>query len=282
MEFIHTSRPSPIAGTWYSGDPDRLKKEINQYIDSAVISTDEYSGRLFGIVVPHAGLIYSGKTAGYAYRLTKGIERDIVVVLSPFHQYHPAGILTTAFQAYTTPLGKVPVATDLLSALQEKLLDVDLPIEQVEQDPEHALEIQLPFLQCTLQGDYSLLPLMIRTRNPQQVKTIAAYLTEILDGYSALWVASTDLSHFNPLEEAQQLDAEMLRRIKAMDAEGVLSADREGNASACGASAVAALLYAAKHRQDGRSNILNYRTSADTTGDAHSVVGYGAAAVLTQ
>jgi hypothetical protein len=280
MDFIHSTRPSPISGTWYTRDAGRLRAEIDQYIEGAVLSHDEFKGDVFGIVAPHAGHIYSGKTAGYAYRMVKGLKRDIVVVLSPFHQYHPADVLTTAYDSYATPLGSVPIEMQLLCDLDVAMQEAGLPITQIDHDPEHAIEIQLPFLQCAIDGDFTLLPLMIRTHTTRSVRLIAQKLTEMLAGRTYLIVASTDLSHFFPLETAQELDAEMLRRIKAMDADGVLSAEMDGSASACGAPAVAVLLYAAKMQRNADVFILNYSTSADVTGDTSSVVGYGSAAVM--
>jgi len=275
MDFKHSARPSPIAGTWYTTDPKRLETEIQTFIDNAVLSDDEFIGEVFGVVAPHAGYIYSGKTAGYAYRVMEGLQRDIVVVLSPFHQYHGADLLTTVHDSYVTPLGAVPVETEILAQLNESI-----PLQQVEHDMEHALEIQLPFIQCALSNEFSLLPLMVRTRERKKLKRIAEDLMDLLQGRSFLIVASTDLSHYSPLETAHQMDAEMLRRIKAMDAEGVLAAEGEGAASACGASSVALLLYAARMQKDPQAFILNYSTSADATGDTSSVVGYGAAAIF--
>jgi hypothetical protein len=277
MDFKQSARPSPIAGTWYSTDPQQLETEIQAFINNAVLSDDEFSGKLFGVVAPHAGYIYSGKTAGYAYRVVQGLQPDIVVVLSPFHQYHGADLITSVYDSYATPLGAVPVETEILTHLDESI-----PVQQVEHDPEHSLEIQLPFLQCALDSEFSLLPLMVRTRERKKLKRIAEDLIELLQGRSFLMVASTDLSHYSALETAHQMDAEMLRRIKAMDAEGVLAAEGEGVASACGAASVALMLYAARMQKNPQAYILNYTTSADATGDTSSVVGYGAAAIFLQ
>jgi len=274
MDFKHAARPSPIAGTWYTRNPKQLETEIHAFIDKAVISDDEFSGTLFGVVAPHAGYQYSGRTAGYAYRVVQGLARDIVVILSPFHQYICADLVTTAYDAYATPLGTLPVETDMLAQLNESI-----PLQQIEHDPEHSLEIQLPFLQCALSNQFSLLPLMVRTRVRTKLKKIAENLLALLQGQSFLMVASTDLSHYLPLETAHKMDAEMLRRIKAMDADAVLAAEGEGAASACGASSVAVLLYAAKMQMDARAFILNYSTSADASGDTSAVVGYGAAGI---
>jgi len=274
MDFLNSARPSPIAGTWYSNDPARLASEMNTFIEKAHLSDDEFAGEVFGLVAPHAGHVYSGRTAGYAYRTIKGLQRDIVVILSPFHQYHTADVVTTAFDTYVTPLGKVPVETQLLNQLNDVI-----SLHQVQHDPEHAIEIQLPFLQCALEGEFSLLPLMVRSRDAKQLKAIAEQLMKLIKTESFLMIASTDLSHFHSLDIAQQLDAEMLRRIKAMDGDAVLAAERDGSASACGASSVAMLLYAASPQKGSRTYILNYSTSAEVTGDTSSVVGYGAAAI---
>jgi len=280
MEFLPSSRPSPIAGNWYSGDPVRLRSEIEVFINSAKISDDEFSEEVFGIISPHAGYRYSGKTAGYAYKTIQGLQRDIVVILSPFHQYLQGDLITTPFKSYKTPIGEVPVAVQLLNEFADRLAIDSFPIVQVERDQEHSLEIQLPFLQCALAGDFRILPLMVRTRDETQLQKLADALMRVLKDRSFLVVASTDLSHFYPLDIAQQMDAEMLRRIKAMDADGVLSAEREGVASACGASSVAVLLNMAGKITTSKTYILNYSTSADETGDISSVVGYGSAAIF--
>jgi len=280
MEFLPSPRPSPIAGNWYSGDPVRLRSEIEVFINSAKISDDEFSGEVFGIISPHAGYRYSGKTAGYAYKTIQGLQHDIVVILSPFHQYFPADLITTPFESYKTPIGEVPVAVQLLNELADSLAIDGFPVVQVERDQEHSLEIQLPFLQCALAGDFRILPLMVRTRDETQLQKLADALMHVLKDRSFLVVASTDLSHFYPLDIAQQMDAEMLRRIKAMDADGVLSAEREGVASACGASSVAVLLNMAGKITTSKTYILNYSTSADETGDISSVVGYGSVAIF--
>ena len=280
MEFRSSARPSPIAGTWYTSDKQILAAEMDTFLDEAKISVDEIQGEVVGLISPHAGHRYSGRTAGYAYRTVKGQERDLVVILSPFHQYSPGELITTAFHAYETPLGNVEVDVDLLSKLAEKLKNKGILIHQISNDPEHALEIQLPFLQRALKGNFKLLPLMVRTRDPIILQTIASEVFEAIKDKSFLLVASTDLSHFFPLNIAEKMDAEMLKVIKDMDPEGVLFAEQDGIAAACGASSVAAVLWMALKAGAGKTYILNYSTSADATGDRTSVVGYGAAAIV--
>lgn len=279
MEFKSTSRPSQIAGTWYTGEPTALSNQIDSFVNDAKITEEDIHGKVIGLTAPHAGHRFSGKTAGYAYKTIKGEKRDLVVILSPFHQYFPGDLITTVFQAYSTPLGEIPVDTDALVELENVLKKSRIPIHQVSNDPEHSLEIQLPFLQRALKADFKLLPLMIRSRDTHLLKQTAEALFNVVKDKSFVIIASTDLSHFFPLDIAEVMDAEMLKQIKKMDPEGVLSAEKDGRASACGASAVAVMLWLTKKVGAKEAFILNYSTSADSTGDKTSVVGYGSAAV---
>lgn len=279
MEFRNGTRPSPIAGTWYTSDPVTLSGQIDAFLDNAKISDGEFSGHLVGIVSPHAGHRYSGRTAGYAYRLVQDQPRKMAVILSPFHQYNSGDFLTTFHTAYETPLGKVNIEVKCLLDLDEKLRQQGSSLSQVANDEEHALEIQLPFLQRAWKQEFILLPVMIRTHDKGQIHAFSNALYEVIKDEDFLLVASTDLSHFYPLDHAEVLDAEMLKRIKAFDPEAVLNAEAEGSASACGASSVAAMLWTARLAGGDSVHILNYSTSADSTGDLSSVVGYGAAAV---
>ena len=279
MEFKSNSRPSPIAGTWYTGEPNALSNQIDSFINDAKVTEEDIHGKVIGLTAPHAGHRFSGKTAGYAYKTIKGDKRDLVVILSPFHQYFPGDLITTVFQTYSTPLGEIPVHTDALVELEKVLKKSNIPIHQINNDPEHSLEIQLPFLQRALKTDFKLLPLMIRSHDAHLLKQTAEALFNVVKDQSFVIIASTDLSHFFPLDIAEVMDAEMLKRIKQMNPEGVLSAEKEGSASACGASAVAVMLWLTKEAGAKETFILNYSTSADSTGDKTSVVGYGSAAV---
>ena len=281
MEFREDVRPSPIEGTWYNANWVRLASEIDAYLQSAKISPDEYEGKLVGLVAPHAGHRFSGRTAAYAYRLAQNYPRKLAVIFSPFHHYTTAELITTAHRAYETPLGEVAVDTAALSTLDEKLKASGLRLVQVAEDDEHAIEIQLPFLQYIWKFSFKLIPLMVRSYNPSVLKQLATALYETIKERDFLLIASTDLSHFYPLDYAETLDAEMLKHIKDIDPEGVLKAEAEGSGSACGAGGVAAMLWTAKMAGANKAYILNYSTSADTTQDRASVVGYGAAAIFS-
>ncbi|MRR52703.1 MAG: AmmeMemoRadiSam system protein B, partial [Rhodocyclaceae bacterium] len=157
-------RPSPIAGTWYSADPQRLARQVDAFLQSAVLPPLE--GEVIGLVSPHAGHRYSGRTAGHAFRAVQGRHFDLVAVISPLHSFFPADLLTTSHKGYGTPLGPVWVDNEALDALDESLRHIsDKKIQRVSNDSEHSLEIELPFLQRALEGEFKLLPVMIRSQS---------------------------------------------------------------------------------------------------------------------
>jgi hypothetical protein len=278
MTTFSNIRPSPIAGRWYEGDPQRLAEGIDVYISKAKLP--ELAGEVVGVIAPHAGHIYSGETAGYAFAAVKGKNYPIVAIFSPLHNFHPAPILTTAHSAYRTPLGDMDVNDDLLTVLEEKLQPQGLSLGRIANDQEHSLEIELPFLQRALVGEFKLMPLMVRSNDPELLRNLGEAVADTLKGTVCLLVASTDLSHFHSEEKAAEMDGEMMRQISSFSPEGVLQAEKTGKGSACGVGAVAAVLWAAKKLGAVSVKPLHHSTSGKTTGDYDSVVGYGAAVIL--
>jgi hypothetical protein len=283
MATVAEIRPSPIAGTWYLGDPERLAKQIDGFILAAKLPT--LNGEVVAVISPHAGHRYSGRTAGHAFRSVLGQQCDLVAVVSPLHGFFPEPLLTSAHQAYATPLGTVPIDREAVFELDHCLRQAaNIHLTAVANDSEHSLEIQLPFLQRALTGGFHLLPIMIRSQTPQLAGQLGRALAEVIrrkgGEHGALLVASTDLSHFYPEAEADRLDAEMLKQIGQFSPEGALEAERSGRGFACGVMAVATVLYAARELGANAVEVLHHSTSADETGDHDSVVGYGAAVVL--
>ena len=279
MPGVSELRPSPIAGTWYPGDPQRLASQVDAYLDGARLP--KLDGEVIAVIAPHAGYIYSGPTAGYAFASIRGKVYERVVLISPLHDYHPAPFITTAHHGYQTPLGPVWIDFEGLSALDEELEARGLPgIDRVRHDKEHSLEIELPFLQRALSGEFRLIPIMVRSHDPTQLYNLGQALAKTLLKYPALLVASTDLSHFFPLEIANQLDETMLKNMVEISPQKVLLAEETETGFACGAGGVAAVLWAAQTLGAKNAQVLHHSTSADQTGDERSVVGYGAAVVL--
>lgn len=275
MNRITEIRPSPIAGYWYSGNAQILRTEINNFLSN--VNLPNPGGDIVGIIAPHAGYRYSGQTAAYAFQSVRNQHFDLVVILSPFHSYHPAMILTSAHAYYQTPLGKIQVDQELIQSLfTQKIPDTDIKLVQVAYDEEHSLEIELPFLQCTLEGDFTLLPLMVRSIDPHQSEMFAKLLFELIKDRNVLIVASTDLSHFYPQAVAERLDKEMLDQIQSFSVQNVYRTEFEGKGYACGLGAVMISMAVSKLLGADKIEILHHSTSGTQTGDFSSVVGYGA------
>jgi AmmeMemoRadiSam system protein B len=272
-------RPSPIAGTWYPGDPRRLAESVDRYLENAG-GTAPVEGEIVGLIVPHAGHRYSGQVAAYAFSLLRDLPVRTVAIVSPLHALARGQVLVSGHSAYATPLGTIPIDQELLAAFDAHLRQHgQIEVQHVVRDQEHALEIELPFLQRTLQAGFHLLPVMLRDQSKRVVQTVGQALAEVLVPEQSLIIASSDLSHFYPQKIAQQLDREMLRRIERFQPEQVLEAETEGSGFACGRGAVAAALWAARGLGADSVRLLEHATSGDVTGDLASVVGYGSAVI---
>ena len=278
MNHNSSVRRSPIAGAWYPSNPDVLRSEIDGYLNSARIKS--LPGEVIGLIAPHAGYFYSGATAGYAYRCVRGMSFDTCAVFSPLHDYMPNDFLTTAHEAYATPLGQIPVEHSLVDACAHSIeSSIGITLHHISNDREHSLEIQLPFLQQALSTPFSLLPIMVRTHDPVLLEATARACAEVLRGKNILFVASTDLSHFYNEKEANALDSAMLKHMIEYSPEGVLKAERSGEGFACGAGAVALMLWITRFLGATKVTLLHHSTSADASGDTSRVVGYAALAV---
>ncbi len=280
-------RPSPIAGQWYPADPKRLAAQVDRHLDEARLPP--LHGEVIAVMAPHAGHIYSGPVAGYAFAALRGMSPEIVAVVSPMHYPYVERLLTTAHDAYATPLGVIPVHREALETLDDYLRDLlGFGLAAVSHDMEHSLEIELPFLQRALAAPFTLLPVMMRDQSEATARGLGIALARLVNesdalrGQKMILVASTDLSHFYDQETAQALDSEMLRRVEAFDPAGVIRAEEEGEGFACGRSALAAVMWAARELGANRAYVLRHATSGDVTGDFDRVVGYGAAVFLRE
>jgi MEMO1 family protein len=242
---------------------------VDEYMEQADVPLVD--GDLIGILAPHAGHRYSGLIAGAAFKLARGLDVDVVALVGPSHYPYDAPVVTTAHEAYETPLGLVPVDRVALAALGEAV-----PIKAVRTDPEHSLEIELPFLQRAL-GEFRVIPLALVEQSYEMAQELGRALADALAGARALLVASSDLSHFYSQSVAQQLDGAILDAVASFDPVGVLQAERDGSGFACGRGAIATVMVAARALGADTSRVVGYGTSGDVTHDYQQVVGYGAA-----
>ncbi|MGC8719766.1 MAG: AmmeMemoRadiSam system protein B [Thermodesulforhabdaceae bacterium] len=270
-------RKSVIAGTWYPGNPETLKREIGRYLNKA--SVEPITGVLKGLVVPHAGYIYSGWVAAYAYKLLEKTPRHRVIIVAPSHHayFHGASVYTSG--GYETPLGIVPLDREIIDGLLKASPIVkDLPEAHLK---EHSLEIQLPFLQVILENNIRLTPIVMGVQTYETCEALAKAIVKVIrDKDDVILIASSDLSHYHSEKEANELDRRVIEKILAFDPAGLMDEIKKGRCEACGAGPIATVMLACKELGATRASVLKYATSADVTGDRSAVVGYLAAAFV--
>ena len=163
-------RPSPIAGQWYEADPEMLARKVDEYLEEAQLP--DLDGDVIAVIAPHAGHAYSGAVAGYAFAALRmrHRRRALVAVVAPMHHPYVEPLITTAHDAYSTPLGDIPVDKAALLELDAILKsELGFGLSPVSNDKEHSVEIELPFLQrlfSSEQSEWKLLPVMVRAREP--------------------------------------------------------------------------------------------------------------------
>ncbi len=268
-------RHSVIAGSWYPGEPRQLRAMLGGFFDE--VPEQPLQGDLVGLIAPHAGYVYSGQVAAYAYAQLRNRSFARVVVVSPVHRLYGGRFAVTDKAYYETPLGLVAVDEEMIRSVERHVR-----LNRMSSDMEHSLEIQLPFLQY-VQGESQLTPIMMGDQDWDSIAELGQALSEAIAGRGkgeVLLVASTDLSHFHRYDVAVQLDQLVVDRITAYDPEGLATALATRKCEACGGGPVAAVMVAARHLGANRAVLLKYLNSGDVTGDRSSVVGYVSAALL--
>ncbi len=276
----HIRLPHFADNRWYSADATQLTTEITGYLNSSTSSPN--SNQVIGLVAPHAGHFFSGHVAGTAFSQLEGNDFNTVILIGPDHRGAAPGYMSTAkATVWRTPLGDIPVAMNVLDAMQSQLNLIRLP-----HDEEHALEIELPFLQVAL-PQFSLVPLIMGRQSLQACQQLSQALIKALEATkitNPILIASSDFSHFFDDTIARQLDEETIQFILQMDAEGLIKhtkdGQRKGQPLACGAGPIAVVMLMAQAlNPNTQAHLLKYATSADVQPAAHErVVGYAAMA----
>lgn len=256
-------REPAVAGYFYPTDPRSLAREVDGYLAAAPAAPV----RPKAIVAPHAGYVYSGPVAAYAYAAVAPAAGRVrrVVLLGPSHRVYLRGLALPDAQAFRTPLGLVTLDVDAMARISELR---QVQVLDAAHAREHSLEVQLPFLQRAL-GEVTVVPLVAGDASPEDV---AQVIDALWDQEHTLVVVSSDLSHYHDYLTAKRIDGCTTEAIERLDASAI------GPEQACGCVPLAGLLEAARERQM-RVLTLCTANSGDTAGPRDRVVGYGAYAV---
>jgi AmmeMemoRadiSam system protein B len=265
-------RRAAVAGSWYPGSPAVLAGMIDRYLAAPA---SPIVGDLVALVCPHAGLTYSGPVAARAFAALRGRRFDVAAIVGPSHYVAFEGVAIYRGQAFETPLGTVAIDEGCASTMMSAA-----PI--VHERPaahrrEHAIEMQLPFLQ-RVAPDLSIVPLLMGDQRADTIKVLADALAAALSGRDALLIASSDLSHYQDAGTAARLDRVVLDRLDAFDEEGLQDVLARRPEHACGGGAIVAVMRAARVLGARDGVVLHYADSGDVSGDKSAVVGYAAAA----
>ena len=272
--FAQNIKEADLAGSWYSGDPGVLEKEINNYLDSA--KKLALKGEVVALILPHAGLIYSGNTAAYGFKALENKRIDKVILVGFSHKVDFDGIAVSSYQGFKTPLGTLDIDQELskkLSSAEKKIFTYPRAFEN-----ENSLELIIPFIQTVFDQPKVVL-LALGRQSWENAQILGQALAKVLKNESNyLIIASTDMSHYLSLDRASKADQETAELLEKMDPEDLFASLKKKNRM-CGLGAVTSVMIAAKKLGANKLKILKRSTSAEASGDKSRVVGYLSAAM---
>lgn len=271
-------RPA-VAGYFYEADHETLRARIEHCFLSKLgpgrlpSVAEDGPRRIKGLVVPHAGYMYSGPVAAYAYlALAEDGVPDTVVIIGPNHTGLGAGISIMVEGSWRTPLGDVEIDSELAKAVQQRseLIAVD---EEAHLN-EHSIEVQLPFLAYLYGKRVRFVPICMMIQAYEACVDVGRAVASASRGRNVVVVASSDFTHYESQASAEAKDKLAIERIERLDPKGLLDVVESRGISMCGPGPVAAMLIAASQLGAASAKLLKYATSGDVTRDYSSVVGY--------
>ncbi len=271
-------RPA-VAGTWYSGTPTGLKAQIEECFThrfgpgKPVQVLEKGPRSLVGLVCPHAGYMYSGPVAAYAYhKLAADGKPDVVVLFGPNHTGVGSALAVMSEGVWRTPLGDVEIDVQTAKQIlrESHIIDVD----ERAHAREHSIELQLPFLQYLYGSTFNFVPICFLMQDLESSREVGQAVAKALSGKNALLIASTDLTHYEPQERAEKQDKKAIEAAIKMNEKQYYSAVESYGISTCGYGPTVAAIVAANALGARKARLLCYKTSGDITGDFSAVVGY--------
>lgn len=271
-------RQTAVAGTWYPGTAGALAKEVDGHLEGVPADTLDWAPR--AVIAPHAGIMFSGPVAAYAYRAAARAAPELIFLVGPSHYVAFEGVSVWPEGAFASPLGDAAIDTRGAADILRHPVARDLPSAHAR---EHALEMQLPFIGRLLPG-IPIVPIVMGRQERATIEALAEALADAASGRRALLVASTDLSHFFDATTAASLDGRVQAFVNTFDPDGLLALFEDypdgerGRYVACGGGAAIAVMLAARQLGAREGRVLKYGHSGEISGDHQAVVGYLAAA----
>ena len=287
MKAGNSVREPAVAGQFYDSDPESLRHQIEQMLAGGKSVTAESGKYVQAVIVPHAGYVYSGKTAAKTLKTAGSFKYKRAIVISPSHSFPFKGLALSSYDAYRTPLGCIPVDKEMLKEIRSKKCRWISERDEVH-IPEHSLEVELPFLQV-LFPELPIVPIVCGNADLEVAGDISEVLYPFMNS-ETLWVVSSDFTHFGrqfgyrPFtedipEKLRELDTGAVEKIIRLDCSGFSDYVEETGATICGANPIKVLLKtiekASKHAGSMFiPELVEYTTSGELTGDYSHTVSY--------
>lgn len=272
-----------VAGTFYAGSRQALERQVDEcflHPEGPGVCPAKTPGRTVAMVLPHAGLMYSGPVAAHGYaQLKQEAPYEAAVLLGPDHRARGNGFSLYAEGAFRTPLGDVPIAEELAQIIGS------LPgvhIDPGAHEHEHSLEVHLPFLQTIYDPPPAIVPLIFYPQKKQDCVTLGEGLAGALAGRNVLVIASSDCSHYVPMHEARHRDLKALDYVLRLNEDGFHDHITLGDVGFCGYGPITAAIAYAKRRGASEATLMKYLTSGEMGGGTREVVGYAAVRLATK
>ncbi len=274
-------REPAVAGYFYSSEREKLLEELKAAFLHKLgprklpERVDRYTGKVIGIISPHAGYIYSGHIAAHGYfLLAENGKPDIVFILGPNHHGIGAPIALSESRTWVTPLGVVDVDYEISKELASR--EPIIRFDETAHLYEHSIEVQLPFLQFIFETDFKIIPISMLLQSTESSKRVGKVISSIIEesGLKAYIVASSDFSHYVKAEKAAKNDKAAIEFILRLDIEKFYDTIIEKDISICGPGPIMTLMTIAENLGYRDAKVLKYANSGDVTGDYNQVVAY--------
>lgn len=266
-------RKPAVAGHFYPSNEKELSSQLFSLFQKADVNKEIEN--ITGLISPHAGYMYSGLTASYAFKLIEGKNYDTVVIISPSHREYFKGVSVYDGDAYQTPLGIVPLNNDMKEAIIKN--SESIFAGEIGHRNEHGIEVIIPFLQKVL-TDFTLLPIVMGEQSITCINELSEKLSSVINDKTLL-IASSDLSHFYNKTDADKLDSRAAMQIEKYNYNELYTDLHTGKCEACGGGPIIAMMKAAESYNKNKAAVLHRSDSGDVTGDNTEVVGYLSAAI---
>lgn len=269
-------RTPAVAGMFYSGEKKELKKSIKDCFlhkfGPGKIPPSNIKKKIFGIICPHAGYMYSGPIACHSFYEISSNLPELFIIVGPNHWGIGSNVATMKDCKWQTPLGEVEVDSEIAEEIS-KIANI-IEIDSFSHSREHSLEVQIPILQ-EMYADFKIIPIALINQSKKVAYQVGLAMAKIARKKKVIIIGSSDFTHYETNEFAHEQDAALIEPILKLDVDRFYDVLQKRNVSACGYGAIASTMIACKDLGATKGELLKYATSGDIMGDTSSVVGYG-------